>query len=247
MSDLGAMQDDMAKALLGGDFGRVEAAVRVGPIMAAEALSVHRNTALWGLVNALRIICPTVDALVGEAFFDQAALAFVQDHPPAGAWLTGYGSGFAGFLEAYAFASQTPYLADVARFDFATEAVAASAPGQDGLSVPLGQALLTLDASLMLIDLDYPAAAIRDALDQGEAALERLEVRPDRHVLALWRLPEGAGVRRLSPASARFLRALLQGGDPECSVTDESDLGLLQAEVFAAPFVRIAANPNPET
>src|SRR6202000_1958685 len=108
-------------------------------------------TALHGLVNALRLSCPTVDALVGEAFFDQAAQAFVQDHPPASAWLTGYGASFADFLDAYEPARDLPYLADVARFDFAIEPVGGEAAGLDGRSLDLGEAVLILDASLRLI------------------------------------------------------------------------------------------------
>jgi hypothetical protein len=241
MSDLAALQDRLAQALLDGDLDAVAPAVRRGPILADEALSVHRNTALHGLVNALRLSHPTVDALVGEAFFDQAALAFARAHPPAGAWLTGYGAGFAAFLQTYGPAADLPYLADVARFDFAVEAVAGLACGVDGASVDLGEAVLTLDASLTLIPLDYPAAAIRDALDQDEDALGRIDMRPRRHGLAIWRLADGAGLRVLSPVSADVLAGLMQDGDLEAVVGDESDLTLLQTEVFAAPFVRIAA------
>ena len=244
MSDLAALQDEMAKALLYGDFEGLCTAFAGGPIAAAEALSVHRNTAVHGLVNALRLSHPTVDALVGEAFFDQAALAFVWDHPPASVWLTGYGEGFSGFLQTYALAEGLPYLADVTRFDFAAEVVAGRAFGEDGPSLDLGEAILTLDASLTLIALDYPAATIRDALDQGEQALAGLDVRPHRHVLALWRLTEGAGLRALSPISAAFLGALQQGGELDAVVSARSDLAVLQAEVFAAPFVRIAAKPH---
>jgi hypothetical protein len=246
MSDLAALQDRMAQALLHGDFAALASMVLEGPLTAGEALSVHRNTAVWGLVNALRLSHPTVDALVGEAFFDQAALAFVQDDPPSGAWLTGYGAGFAAFLADYPFAADLPYLADVARFDFAAEAVAGLAVGEDGPILDLGEALLTLDASLTLIDLDHAAAAVRDALDQGDEALAALDVRYDPHALALWRLPDGAGVRRLAPLSAAFLKAVQQGGDLAAVLATEADLALIQTEVFAAPFVRIAAKSSPK-
>ena len=115
MAELAALQAEMAQALLAGRFGEVEARLQPGLIQAEEALSVHRDTALGGLVNALNLSFPTVLALVGEDFFDQAALAFALQSPPSGAWLTGYGEGFAGFLETYEFAQDLPYLADVAR------------------------------------------------------------------------------------------------------------------------------------
>lgn len=247
MSDLSAFQDRLALGLLGGDLNVIRLAVRPGPIGAEEAFSVHRNTALHGLVNALRISHPTVDALVGEAFFDQVALAYVSVHPPSGLWLTGYGEGFADFLQTYPLAADLPYLPDVARFDFAVEAVAGLAFGQDGRTVDLGEAWLSLDASLTLIDLDYDAAAIRDALDQGDEALAALDVNPLRHGLALWRRREGAGVRRLSPVSAAFVRAIQQDADLDAAVKAYGDLAPLQSEVFSAPFVCIAVKSNLET
>jgi hypothetical protein len=247
MSDLGALQDDMARALLDGDFAGLAGVARPGPFTEREALSVHRNTVVHGLVQALRLSHPTVDVLVGEAFFDQAAIAYVRDHPPAGAWLTGYGADFAAFLEGYELARGLPYLADVARFDFTVETVAGLAWAEDGPTLDLGEAVLTLDASLTLIALDYPAAAIRDALDLGEEALAGLDVRPHRHVLALWRLPQGAGLRVLSCASAAFIEALQHGGDLDAALGADSDPALLQAEVFAAPFARIVVKSNPES
>ena len=66
-------------------------------------------------------------------------------------------------------------------------------------------------------------------------------MRPRRHVLAIWRLADGAGLRVLSPVSAAVLAALQAGDDLDAVAGDESDGALLQTEVFAAPFVRVAA------
>lgn len=238
MAELAALQAAMAQALISGRHDAVAGAIRSGPIAVEEALAVHRNTALHGLVNALRLSHPTVDALVGEDFFEQTARAFVLAHPPASAWLTGYGAGFADFLQTHEPVRDLPYLADVARFDFALEAVGAEAPGLDGAALDLGEAMLILDASLRLVELDYPAAAIRDAIGEDEARLAMLDVSPRRHVLALWRLPDGIGLRLLGPASAAFLQAMTDGRDPGDALIG-ADLDALQGEVFAAPFARI--------
>lgn len=246
MPDLAQLQSSMAQALWHGDFGDLDAHMASGPITAAEALGLHRNTALHGLVNALRLTYPTVDALVGEDFFDQAALVFIKRHPPATPWLTGYGSAFADFLAAYPPALDLPYLPDCARLDAAIEAVAGHSVGREGAQLDLGQALLTLDASLQVIALDHPAAAIRDALDQGDDALASIDMTPHPHALALWRLPDGAGLRPLSPLSAAFIKALLHGGDIEAVLTGGGDHAVLQSEVFAAPFARLALLESPQ-
>lgn len=240
MSDLATLQAEMAEVLLTGRYGAVADQVLAGPIDAEEALGLHRSTVVHGLINALRISHPTVDALVGEAFFDQAALAFVEEHPPSGAWLADYGSGFADFLAAYELARGLPYLPDVARLDFAIETAAAAAVGRDGVALDLDKVVLTLDASLRLVELDYPAAGIRDALEHDEEALGQIDMRPCRHALALWRLPEGAGLRPLSRLSAAFLDAAMAGGDLERALASGGDPGVLQAEVFTAPFARLS-------
>ena len=239
MPDLFALQGAMAQGLLTGRWAGLEDQILAGPVLACEALSIHRNTALHGLVNALRLSCPTVDALVGEAFFDQAALAFIEEHPPSSVWLTGYGGGFADFLQAYAFAADLPYLGDVARLDFAIEAVAAQALGQDGVQVDLGAALLTLDASARVITLDYPALAIREALETDEDTLAGIDITPGRHALVLWRGVGGAAIRSLSALPAAVLQALLAGGDIDSVLAGGGDVCALQSEIFAAPFARL--------
>jgi hypothetical protein len=229
----------MAQSLLTGRYDGLEGQLLAGPVLPSEALGIHRNTALHGLVNALRISCPTVDALVGEAFFDQAALAFVEEHPPSGVWLAGYGRSFADFLAAYAFATDLSYLADVARLDFAIEAAAAEALGQDGLRFDLGEAVLTLDASLRVLALDHPALAIREALETDEDSLLAIDMTPRRHALVLWRGLDGAAIRPLSALPAAFLQALLSGGDIDSVLAGGGDFSALQSEIFAAPFARI--------
>jgi hypothetical protein len=244
MLDLRQWQAGMAQALVSGRYGGLEGQVLIGPIGAAEALDLHRNTALHGLINALRLSHPTVDALVGEAFFDQAALAFVQEQPPTGACLTGYGERFAAFLHTYEFAAGLAYLSDVARLDFALEAVAGQSVGQDGIELDLGEVLMTLDASLRVITLDYPAAAIRDAIEEDEDALGRIDMTCRRNALALWRKPGGAAIRALGPFAAAFLQALLEGGDLEAVLGSGGDPAHLQSDVFAAPFARLAVKPS---
>lgn len=239
MRDLASFQSAMVQALLGGRFAGVASEVLIGPIGADEALSVHRNTALTGATNALRLTYPTVLALVGEDFFDQVALRFVKTSPPTGAWLTGYGVGFPDFIAADPLAASLPYLADVARLDAAVEAAGADSLGCAGCQLDLGEAMLTLDASLRILELNHPAAAIRDAVEAGDDALAALDPAPRPGALALWRREDGAATRPLGPVAAAFLAAVLQGGDVEAALLGAEDLSALQSEVFAAPFARI--------
>src|SRR6059036_1319432 len=94
---------------------------------AAERLNIYRNTCRSTLIEALRMTYPAVDRLVGREFFDMAAARFIRAHPCRSGYLNEYGAGLADFLAALEPARGLPYLADVARFEWAL-GVAANAP-----------------------------------------------------------------------------------------------------------------------
>ena len=130
MPPLAELQRQFARAVMTGE---ALAGLFAGP--AAEALSVHRDTIMAAMVNALRISYPTVDVLVGEEFFDQACRVFADTHLPGTASLAAYGEGFADFLAGFAPAATLAYLPDVARLDRAVEAALRTLPCRRGASL----------------------------------------------------------------------------------------------------------------
>ena len=96
----------------------------------APGYAVYRNTVTRASLDALAANHPTVRRLVGETWFEQAALVYVRRSPPRDGVLAAYGDAFAAFLADFEPARELPYLADVARLDRAwTEAhLAADAP-----------------------------------------------------------------------------------------------------------------------
>ena len=117
---------------------------------------VYRNTATRAALDALAANHPTVRRLVGDAWFESAALVFARRSPPRDGVLAAYGAGFADFLEAFEPARELPYLASVARLDRAwTEAhLAADAP----VLMPEALARLDFDALANLRLAPHPAA-----------------------------------------------------------------------------------------
>lgn len=109
MRDLAAFQAAFAEALL--------AKQSFGPIVREPGFAVYRNTCARGAVEALRAAYPTVDALIGEEAFTQAALDFRAVNPPHSPVLSDYGRGFAEFLACQPWTGELPYLADVAHLD----------------------------------------------------------------------------------------------------------------------------------
>ena len=202
---LAELQTRWARSLLHGDTEDLSDQLAKGPVPAAQALSVHRDTVVSGLTGALRLTFPTVGALVGEDFFDHAALAFARAHPPAGPCLTGYGAAFADFLQAFEPARGLVYLADVARFDYAIDTVGGCSPREPAMRLDLGGADLVLPAALQVLRLDYPAKAIRDAVESDPDALGGIDLAPAAYAYVLWRGPAGPMARQIGPAAAAFL------------------------------------------
>lgn len=113
MHDLAAFQRAFGHALVDGRAGsdgeRSEAITL--------ALTIHRNTSMKGLVDALAANYPTVSQLVGEEWFRACAIEYVRTYPARSPVLATYGESFPSFLREFAPAAELPYLADVARLD----------------------------------------------------------------------------------------------------------------------------------
>ncbi len=244
---LADLQRRMAGAVLNGDVGAMPRAVPA-PVPADAAFGVHRDTVMGALTHALRLTYPTVDTLVGPAFFDHIAATFVAQRPPRRARLSDYGDGFADVLEAEPSAAMLPYLSDVARLDLAV-ARALTAPGADvrrHIAID-AQAAMALPVSLTTLDVSYPADLIRAEIEAGDdSALAAIDLAPAPRCIAVWRADRHAVVRRLGPPAGLFLARILSGESAhqalaavfaETSAPDA--LAAIQAEVFAAPFCRV--------
>src|SRR2546427_2606734 len=116
------------------------AAVVADGFAAAERLRIYPTPCRSTLIEALRMTYPAVERLVGRDFFDMAAARYAGTHPPQSGYLNEYGGEFPEFLAAFGPASELPYLADVARFEWAlgVAANAADAPVLDPLTVAAG-------------------------------------------------------------------------------------------------------------
>ncbi|WP_421838263.1 DNA-binding domain-containing protein [Novosphingobium sp.] len=108
------MQSLLARALLA---PQTEAAATMRA--ASGRFNVYRNTYLITLRNALRSIFPAVERLVGEEFFAALAGTFAEQHPPRSPIMARYGDAFPDFIKHFAALDDYPYLADVARLEFA--------------------------------------------------------------------------------------------------------------------------------
>jgi hypothetical protein len=188
----------------------------------ALRLAIYRNTCLSTLVNALRLAYPAVQRLVGAEFFEGGAREFIRREPPAGACLNDYGAGFAAFLRSFGPASTLPYLADVARLEWAVNCAlhADDAPRLELARLSaldqtaLARVSFVAHPAVSLLQLAFPADAIwRAVLEQDEAAMASIDLAAGAVHLLVERAADGVQVRRLNAARWQFA-AQLCGGEP---------------------------------
>ena len=211
-------------------------------------LAVYRNTVAKGWADALAGLFPTVQRLVGEDWFRDAALIFAAEHPPTTPILDEYGQAFPAWLARFEPALFLPYLPPVARMDLAWSRAhrSADAPVLTA-DVLAGRDLFgsraALHPSVQLFWFDWTAPSIwranrPDATpDQGVDWIDQAEgiviYRPDMTVLhrrltrVEWLFLDGC--RRDLPLGRVALE--VQGQAPD---TDIASLfsGLLSAGLF---------------
>ncbi len=106
-------QDDFVHAI----YDRHMPPARLAAVASQPGFSIDRNSVIKGCIDALQANFPSVERLVGNAWFRAAAADYVRQAPPADVRLMHYGGTFPEFIERYAPAHELPYLADVARLD----------------------------------------------------------------------------------------------------------------------------------
>lgn len=85
----------------------------------AIRFAVYRNNVIVSLIDALADSFPVTQMLVGESFFRAMAREFAYQHPPRSPVLANYGADFPEFVGSFPPAASLPYLADVARLEYA--------------------------------------------------------------------------------------------------------------------------------
>ncbi len=132
--------------------------VRANGLSGARRLQVYRNNMLASLGEALAAVYPLIRRLVGEEFFGCAAREYIRMHPSRSGNVHDFGHAFPEFLSDFRGAAALPYLADVARLEWAYHEVfhAAERPPLD----PRRIAEVSEDAQPSLCFVLQPAARL---------------------------------------------------------------------------------------
>ena len=185
---------------------------------APKRFNVYRNNVIVSLMDAVEQTFPAVQAMLGEEYFRALAQAFVVAHPPQSPVLLWYGEAFAGFLESFEPLRAYPYLADVARIEWAwLEAYHAAD------AMPLDPALLSTVSSDELAGLTFklhpavrtiasPWPVFSLAANNRFATADAFEVELSEAQSVLITRPYlDVELRLLRPGALRFLESLELG------------------------------------
>jgi hypothetical protein len=134
----------------------------------ARRFAVYRNNLVVGLVDALAERFPVCQRVVGEDFFRAMAGVHARRAPPRSPILAEYGDDFPDFIAGFPPARELPYLADVARLEYA---VGLAYHAADATPLPvdaikavspetIGRSTLALHPSLRLVSSPYPIVSI---------------------------------------------------------------------------------------
>jgi hypothetical protein len=211
------MQQAMRGGLIGGD---IAIATMLADGIAPDRLDIYRNTVMLTLTKALRLCYPAVGKLVGEEFFGAAAEVFVASHLPRAAYLDQYGGDFPEFLSDFESAATLPYLADVARLEWAVNG-ALRAPDAGPLDLQAlaktatngaSQVRLIPHPSVRWLRVSHPADVIwRAVLDGDDRALAAIDLDTGVAHLLVEKGASGVAAHRLDEVSWRFGERLSQG------------------------------------
>ena len=220
MPTLLEVQQAMHGSLVAGDNAPMTA--YLADPAAADRINIYRNTFLMGLTKALQLCFPVVQRLVGAEFFEGAAQQFVTLHPPREAYLNHYGADFPAFLGHFPPAASLPYLADVARLEWAVNG-ALHCVDTDPLDLQKlalvppdeqGRMRLVGHPSVHLLRLDYPADTIWHAvLADDDRQLSAIDIEVGPVHLLVERRENGVQVARLEAPAWQFAERLF-AGDP---------------------------------
>ena len=219
MTSLRELQRDVRRALLGRGDEAAAALVAEDGLTAEARIGIYRHHVFTALTAALAATFPVVCQLVDERFFGYAADRYIRQEPPSGPCLSEYGATFPAFLGAFPPCRGLPYLADVARLEWAMNRALHApdhAPLEAGAlraraAAMTGDEVFALDPSLSLVASPWPVDRIWRANQPEAAADTTVDLSAGGVALEVRRLGDDVVFRGLDDGVFAFREALAEG------------------------------------
>lgn len=183
---------------------------------ASERIEIYANAYLRRLLECLKEDFPAVFAVIGERAFEETARGYLVEYPPAEPSIDWAGRHFASFLREHSILARSPFLADLARLEWAISEVFV-APNCQVLSeeelrtIPPDRwpalILRTCPAS-QILECGWRISGIRAAVESGENWID-----PARQPTAIlvWRRAGQVYFRELETAEYAAINAASKG------------------------------------
>ncbi|WP_428248458.1 DNA-binding domain-containing protein [Ferrovibrio sp.] len=216
MSRLPELQRDFAAALVGRP-SAMAARVVEDAIPASARVQVYADHFRTSLIETLAAAFPVTHALVGEAFFTQAARDFVLRQPPRDPRLFMYGGDFPAALRALRDLAGHPYLPCVAAFEWAlhqayhAEDAVPLRPSDIGDAAAMAKQTLALHPSAQRLDTPWPVSEIWQVHQPDAPAIDSIDLKQGGEQLLLWRNGIELCWRKLNAAEAALIDTVLAG------------------------------------
>jgi hypothetical protein len=231
------LQESFAQALLDKDVV-TPAGVLADRLSAEDRFSAYRTNVVGSLVNVLAAAFPATQRVAGEDNFRYAAALFVRAHPPRQARLLAYGAEFPLWLRLFRPAQAKPWLAELARLEWARNEALFAADAEpirvESLAGLSGDAIpglrFTLLPSVRVVASSWPVHGLWQQAQDGNAPADP----PERRAQQVLVLRPGLSVKQLplEPADAALLEALHAGETfataAEAALAAEADCDLQQ-------------------
>lgn len=209
------LQRAFAAAVTHGSDGELTPWIEGRGLAPDARLRVYRNIVSIGHTEALRAAYPAVCRLVGDDFFEGAAVRYLRDVISSSGNLQDYGAAFPAFLTRLPEAAGVAYLADVAQLEWARQEayLAADAESIDGAALAdiddtaWPRLTLELHPAVRLVRSPYPVFDIW--LFCQEDASDDLQLAETGQDVMIRRAGTQLAMQALEPDSAAFVAALL--------------------------------------
>ena len=268
MNSLRKLQESCYTAFLLGESDALRGVVRTNQFSAEERIGVYQNNARETFRKALLASFPVIERLVGEECFSGLSLKYMREYPSRSGDLQPFGTKFPDFLGGIYETTRFAYLRDVARLEWALEAVHLE-PDEAVLDATELSAIPAEDhprlvfrvrTALRLLQSPYPVLSIWRAnqsgsestvdLDQGaeHVAILRRGDDLEMHLLSAdaFRLAsaftDGATLQTACDALTAGFDADSEDGLPDLAAALQSVIGLGLLSSFR---VADSSNPSP--
>ena len=197
----------------------VTSVIEAGGLTPAARVQVYRNHVFSSLTEVLTSTYPVVCRLVDRRFFGFAADAYIRRHPPTGPCLFEYGATLPAFLATLPACADYPYLADVARLEWAMNVVlhaedAAPIPRTALAAVPaedVGRLVLRMDPAAAWLRSAWPVDRIWQANQPDADPAATVDLAAGAVSLEVRRHDDVVTLKRLDAADFAFRAALGEG------------------------------------